>query len=89
MSNNIFFDKDGNLTDDAKVHGYKWVCIAPGYMGGHPAIFGKRVSVQFILERIEEGHTPEEIQQDFNLPLEAVQEAIRFAKENLSSRRAS
>ena len=88
MSEQKFYDEKGNLTDRAKVAGYDWICIAPGYMGGHPAIFGKRVSVQFILERIEEGFSPEEIQQDFDLPLEAVQEAIRFAKENLLARRA-
>ncbi len=67
------------ISRDTIVSGYKWVCIHPGYMGGKPAIFGKRVSVDFILNSIAGGLSVDDLATDYNLPKEAIVEALRFA----------
>jgi uncharacterized protein (DUF433 family) len=54
---------------------------------GHPAIFGKRISVELILDFILQGMTIEEISQDYDLPIEAVQEVMRFAQESVIARK--
>lgn len=79
-------DEQGFVTNFAIVPGYKWICIAPGYMGGHPAIFGKRVSVQLVLDFVSQGLTLEEIAEDYDLPLEAVKETLKFAQESVEAR---
>jgi uncharacterized protein (DUF433 family) len=76
-----YYDKNSRLVTSALIPGYSWICQAPGYMGGQPAIFGKRISVSFILECLEQGLTSEEIAQDYDIPIEAVQEAIHFASD--------
>ena len=67
------------ITRDSIVQGYKWVCIHPGYMGGRPALFGKRVSIDFILKSIAGGLSLDELAADYNLPKEALIEALQFA----------
>ena len=47
--------------------------------GGRPAIFGKRVTVDFILGSLANGLSVDEVAMDFNLPKEAVIEALKFA----------
>ncbi len=71
--------EDEQISRDSIVRGYKWVCIHPGYMGGKPALFGKRVSVDFILMSIAGGLSLEELVTDYNLPKEAIVEALKFA----------
>ena len=73
------FSADGRLLESALVPGYRWICVADGYLGGQPALFGKRVSVRFILDSLAEGLTADEVAMDFDLPLDAVKEAITFA----------
>lgn len=82
-------DQNGNITEESILPGYKWICQAPGYMGGQHAIFGMRVSVPFILECIEQGLSTAEIAEDYDLPLEAVQEAVRFAADRLEQRQSA
>jgi len=50
-------------------------------LGGKPVIKGTRVSVQIILEYIEDGATIEEILEDYpHLTREAVREVAKLAK---------
>jgi uncharacterized protein (DUF433 family) len=55
------FDDDGRLLESSKIPGYNWICHAEGYLGGQPAVFGKRVSVSFIVNLIAEGLTMDEV----------------------------
>ena len=81
-----YYDENGRLSKSALLPHYNWICQAPGYMGGQPAVFGKRVSVSFILECIEQGLTPDEVAQDYEVPIEAVQEALHFASHVVGER---
>ena len=73
------FDDEGRLLESSKIPGYNWICLAEGYLGGQPAVFGKRVSVSFIVDLIAEGLTIDEVAEDYDLPIDAIEEAIHFA----------
>jgi uncharacterized protein (DUF433 family) len=52
----------------------------PAILGGKPCIKGTRISVEFILELIETGGTPETIAAKYpHLKREDVEQAIRYA----------
>jgi len=80
-------DNKGIVTVESLVAGYQWICVSPGYMGGHPAVFGKSICVELILDFILQGMTIEEISQDYDLPIEAVQGVMRFAQESVIARK--
>ena len=61
------------------IPGYKWVEIVPGRRGGRPTIKGTRITVDDILEMLAVGWTPEKIAEEYEIPLEAVYEALDFA----------
>ena len=63
------------------IPGYKWLEVAPGRRGGRPTIKGTRITVDDILEDLANGWSPEEIAENYKIPLEAVYEAIRYALE--------
>ncbi len=63
--------------------GYKWLEIAPGRRGGRPTVKGTRVSVDDILDMLAAGWEPEEVAEEFDIPLEAIYEALRFASKML------
>lgn len=61
------------------LEGYKWLEVVEGRRGGRPTIKGTRITVDDILEMLANGWSVEEIAEEFDVPLEAVYEAIRFA----------
>ncbi len=63
--------------------GYKWLEIVPGRRGGRPTVKSTRVSVDDILDMLAAGWKPEEVAEEFDIPLEAVYEALRFASKAL------
>jgi len=63
--------------------GYKWLEIVPGRRGGRPTVKGTRISVDDILDMLAAGWKPEEVAEEFNIPLEAVYESLRFASKAL------
>jgi len=65
------------------IPGYKWVEIVPGRRGGRPTIKGTRITVDDILEMLAAGWTPEKIAEEYEIPLEAVYEALDFASKVL------
>ena len=65
------------------IPGYKWVEIVPGRRGGRPTIKGTRITVDDILEMLAVGWTPEKIVEEYEIPLEAVYEALDFASKVL------
>ena len=67
----------------ALLPGYKWLEIVSGRRGGRPTVKGTRVSVDDILDMLAAGWKPEEVAEEFDIPLEAVYEALRFASKTL------
>ncbi len=63
--------------------GYKWLEVVPGKRGGRPTVKGTRITVDDILEMLAAGWKPEEVAEEFEIPLEAVYEALRFASRAL------
>jgi len=63
--------------------GYKWLEIIPDRRGGRPTVKGTRISVDDILDMLAAGWKPEEVAEEFDIPLEAVYEALRFASKAL------
>lgn len=61
--------------------GYKWLEAVPGRRGGRPTVKGTRITVDDILETLAAGWSPEEVAEEFEIPPEAVYEALRFASE--------
>ena len=63
--------------------GYKWLEVVPGKRGGRPTVRGTRITVDDILDMLAAGWKPEEVAEEFDIPLEAVYEALRFASKTL------
>ncbi len=63
--------------------GYKWLEIVPGRRGGRPTVKGARITVDDILEMLAAGWKPEEVAEEFEIPLEAAYEALKFASKAL------
>jgi len=63
--------------------GFKWLEVVPDRHGGRPTIKGTRVSVDDILDMLAAGWKPEEVAEEFDIPLEAIYEALRFASKML------
>ena len=57
--------------------------IVPGRRGGRPTIKGTRITVDDILEMLAAEWTPEKIAEEYEIPLEAVYEALDFASKVL------
>lgn len=67
---------------------YQYITATPGILGGKPCIKGTRISVELILETVANGASVSDIVREFpQLPVEAVQEAIRYAIDGLRSER--
>jgi len=63
--------------------GFKWLEVVPDRRGGRPTIKGTRISVDDILDMLAAGWKPEEVAEEFDVPLEAIYEALRFASKML------
>ncbi len=63
--------------------GYKWLEVVPGRRGGRPTVKGTRVTVDDILDMLAAGWKPEEVAEEFDISLEAVYEALKFASKTL------
>jgi uncharacterized protein (DUF433 family) len=61
------------------VPGFKCVVIRKGYMGGKPALLGKRISVSQILEALSEGASHEDLIDAYELNDNQINEALAFA----------
>ena len=65
--------------DESLVPGYEWIVIDPGLLGGQPAIKGTRISVAHILECLGGGMTFKEISEDYGVPPESFNDAMKYA----------
>jgi uncharacterized protein (DUF433 family) len=63
-----------------------WIIAEPGVLGGKPCVRGTRISVEFLLELLASGATPEGIASTYEgVSVDAVQEALRFAARGMKS----
>ena len=54
-------------TEAHLVNGFKWIVVMSGYLGGRPAICGKRMSVEQVLGLLANGATAEELLEHYEL----------------------
>ena len=54
--------------------------VDPRKMGGKPVIRGTRITVERILELLEEGYTPREIAEELGITVEDVRAAVEYAR---------
>lgn len=64
---------------------YRWLEEAEGEV----RIKGTRITVRDVLESLEAGYSVKEIAEEYRIQEEAVKEAVRFALDRLSHRKAS
>ncbi len=69
----------GHVGIESLVPGFKWIVIHPRYVNGKAAILGKRITVAQILEDFAAGWNLEDYELEFDMPREAVAEALRYA----------
>ena len=72
------------IPESALVPGYRWICVHPDYLGGRPAIFPRRFPVAMILEDLSKGWLFDDFEREYEIPREAVIEALRYASEHLA-----
>jgi uncharacterized protein (DUF433 family) len=57
-----------------------WIVARPGLLGGKPCVKGTRISVEFILELLASGATPEQIVEAYpQITAEGLSAALRYA----------
>ena len=57
-----------------------WIVANPGVLGGKPCIKGTRISIEFVLELLASGATPEDIRRSYpQLTPEALAAAFAYA----------
>jgi uncharacterized protein (DUF433 family) len=61
------------------VPGFKCIVIRNGYMGGKPALLGKRIAVAQILEALSEGASHEDLIEAYELTETQINEVLAFA----------
>jgi len=60
---------------------FERIVRVPGILCGKPTIRGTRISVEFVMELVESGGTPELIVERYpHLTLEDINQAIQFAQ---------
>jgi uncharacterized protein (DUF433 family) len=57
----------------------EYVVCAPGVCGGRPTFKYRRIGVQNALELLSGGWTVEQVSQEYDLPVVAIQEALDLA----------
>ena len=64
----------------------EWISSDPAILGGKPCIRGTRISVQFILELLASGASPESIRSSYaHIPAEGIAAAIQYAAQSLKN----
>lgn len=57
----------------------QYIVVAPGVCGGRPTFKYTRIDVRHALSLLAAGRTVEQVAHGYNVPLEAVQEALELA----------
>ena len=54
----------------------------PGRNAGYPTFVGRRIPVRFLVERLENGGSPEEYAADLHIAVDAVMAAVRYLRDD-------
>lgn len=73
-----YLDRDAPFEED-EVETFDRIVQDPNMLGGKPTIKGHRISVQFVLERLVSGETVDSFAKHYNLDVDDVKQAVRFA----------
>lgn len=57
----------------------QYIVVAPGVCGGRPTFKYRRIDVQHALGLLAAGRTVEQVAHGYDIPVEAVQEALQLA----------
>ena len=68
-----------SVSEEDLVPGFQHIVVAAGYLGGRPALLGRRISVDQILHWLGEGLSVEEIHDLYELEPHIIREALNFA----------
>jgi uncharacterized protein (DUF433 family) len=63
----------------------EYIVSAPGVCAGEPTFKYTRINVEHALDLLSGGWTVEQVSQAYHVPVDAVREAIRLAKQALIS----
>lgn len=64
----------------------EWIVSDPSILGGKPCIRGSRISVQFVLELIASGASPEDVRVAYpHLTAEGIAAAVQYAARALKN----
>lgn len=58
----------------------KYIVIQPGVCGGRPTIINRRIGGNDIMGALARGDSPKQIAEGFQIPLQAVREAVKLAE---------
>ena len=66
----------------------EWIVTNPAVLGGKPCIKGTRISVEFVMDLLAAGYTPDQIfQQHDHLTLDDIHACLAYAREVIHSER--
>ena len=77
------------ITESDLVKGYKYIVMNSDYLGGRPALLGRRVSVDQILHWLAEGMTPDDIVELYQIELEVIFEVLAFSSVQMEKLRVA
>lgn len=64
----------------------EWITSDPGVLGGKPCIRATRISVEFVLELLAGGASPEDVRRAYpHLSAEGISAAIEYAARSLKN----
>jgi len=64
----------------------EWIVSDPSILGGKPCIRGTRISVQFVLELLASGASPEDVRAAYpHLAADAIAAALEYAARSLKN----
>jgi uncharacterized protein (DUF433 family) len=64
----------------------EWIVSDPSILGGKPCIKGSRISVQFVLELLASGASPEDVRGAYpHLTADGIAAAIQYAAQSLKN----
>ncbi len=58
----------------------KYIVASPGVCGGRPTIKYHRLDARWIIGYLQQGVSPEELAEDFAIPLAAVHEVVKLER---------
>lgn len=59
----------------------KYITIQPQVCGGRPTVKNTRITAEGILGALKRGDSPQQVAEDFRIPMDAIEEAVALAEQ--------